>query len=111
MPETLPTRRIPTRGHELFEAWLSARYGRSLRTGRPSFGGMRLFVHDLNEAVRRADPEQRPLAQAITVYEWLATAHGPKKPREAYRRAIEQMSRGKVVVGAWDESAPGAVAA
>lgn len=96
-------KRTATHGHQLLEAWLCRRYGRSARTGRPAFGGMRLFVIDLNASLPR---EADPLAQAITVYEWLATAkRGPKKPREVYRKAIERMSRGAVPMGAWGEVA------
>ena len=98
-----------TQGHALFERWLIRTYGASTRKGsrgRPAFSGMRDFRSDLEAAVHEISPKLDAIAQAGTIYHWLATAKPGtlRCPASHIRIAIERMSEGAVPSEAWERA-------
>ena len=104
-----------TQGHALFERWLIRTYGASTRKGslgRPAFSGMRDFRAELESAVHEISPKLDAIAQAGTIYHWLATAKPGtlRCPASHIRIAIERMSEGAVPADAWDQAVGGEAA-
>jgi hypothetical protein len=95
----------PSRGHELFEAWLIATYGESARRpGRPTHAGLVACRAAIAVELKGISGRLRAPAQAGTLYHWLATATptAMRRPDKHVRLAIEFATAGAVPKDAWE---------
>lgn len=96
----------PSRGHELFEAWLISTYGVSTRKpGRPRFEGLRETKLALRKELRAISSKLKAPKNAIALYQWLASAKPTalRCPPRHTRFALERVTDGAVPQAAWEQ--------